>query len=47
MKAAIKEDDNFLRLDVIRDSGARNIKEAKLRIHEDPHNGGCLMSKLN
>lgn len=46
-EAVIKEDENFVKLDVVREaSGARNVKNVTLRVHEDPNSGGCLNSKL-
>ena len=46
-EAVVKENENFAKLDIFREnSGARNVKEAMLRVHEDPNNGGCLKSKF-
>ena len=43
----MKENENFVKFDIFREnSGARNVKEAMLRVHEDPNNGGCLKSKF-
>ena len=43
----VKENENFVKFDVVQEnSGARNAKEAMLRVHEDPNNGGCLKSKF-
>ena len=42
-EATVKENENRVTVVVVREaSGARNIKEFKLRIHEDPTGGGCL-----
>ena len=46
-EVVIKEDENFVKFDVVRErSGARNVKNATLRVREDPKSGGCLNGKF-